>query len=281
MSRSTRFRVIPGLLAGLLASLLAFCLAAAPVQASPRPPDPELAQPQTARPPSRSSGSERSLASTIDSDVFAYAQTPNLSSYFVVAGHLQLQLTSGSTTKYKGTLVDYVGNKSYDASADATDPDAPTLKFKSKNGTFRFAMSSSFTSGTGLSVPSKLKQPAERVYLYASTHSTRSASYSIRLTERTGAISSPYEYNGTLTVVYDNNYRISGGQITVTNGKGKIVTNALKNSGFHGTSNFYTVAKVDKKYFGLSGTLDGGDLLGFGFLTAGSKTSQWSLVGVV
>ena len=51
--------------------------------------------------------------------------TPKSRTYFVLAGHLKLALKPGSTTKYVGSFVDYVGNKSYKASADAATPRRP------------------------------------------------------------------------------------------------------------------------------------------------------------
>ena len=48
------------------------------------------------------------------------------------------------------------------------------------------------------------------------------------------AFNDPFEYTGSLTMVYDGNYRISGGQISVTNRKGKVVTRSLTQSGYFG-----------------------------------------------
>ena len=83
------------------------------------------------------------------------------------------------------------------------------------------------------------------------------ASYSIVLTERSGLVTDPIEYVGTLTLARDANGRISGGQVTVTNAKGKVVTHALKSSGYSSSGYFYTVAQVDKTYFGLNATISG------------------------
>lgn len=224
------------------------------------------------------------VPSTIDSDIYAYTVGSTSSrTYFAAAGRLKLALTSGSTTQYKGSFVDYVGNKSYKASADAGDANAPTLKLESKNGKFSFrltnAFGSSFYNGTALSRPSKLKVPTSSVYLAGATHATRTATYSVLLTERSGAINNPVEYAGSLTMAYDAFGRISGGQITVGNSKGKNVTHALSASGYYSSVFFYTVAKVDKRYFGLSGTVTGTSFDGTGFAADGSKTSQWVFEG--
>ncbi len=269
-------RVLSLVLAGLLAALLV----PAPAQAGPRPPDPERVQ-ATGR---ASAGPTAKVApATVDSDVYAYATTPSARIYFVVAGHLKLQLKSGSTTRYGGSFVDYVGNKSYKASADATNATAPTLKLESRNGKFAFRLdqnlASTFYSGRATSRPSKLKVPTDQVYLGASAHVVRSVSYAIVLTERSGGINNPLEYTGTLTLAYDANGRVSGGQVTVTNSKGKNVTHALRSSGYFSTSYFYTVAQVDKKFFGLTATVTGTSVNGFGFAADGSKTSQWVLSG--
>lgn len=265
----------------VLASLLAVFLIGAPAQAGPRSPDPELVQP-AARTSVRAP--EKALPA-IDSDVYVYALTPSIRSYFVVAGHLLLAPKSGSSTQWSGSLVDYVGNKSYKASADTSNPTAPTLKIASKNGTFTFKMDqyfgSGFYSGTTLTKPSKLKVPLAQIALYASAHTTNTASYHFVLSERSGSIYNPIEYAGTLTIVYDSNQRISGGQVTVTNTKGKNVTHALKSSGFYNTGYFYTVAQVDKKYFGLTATVTGTSFSGYGFGTDGSKTTQWVINGTV
>ena len=268
-------------LVALLPALLAAGLVATPAQASPRSPDPEL--PVVVAPGPVTAGSARKAPATIDSDVDASVTSPSFRAYFVVAGRLKLQLKSGSTTKYTGSLVDYVGNKSYSASADATNPTAPKLKLKSKNGSFEFVMTSSFGStfysGTGTKIPAKLKVDADQVYIGATTHSARSASYAITLTERSGPINNPFEYVGTLTLVYDANYRISGGSVTVSNSKGKNVTHSLSSSGNSSSGYFYTVAKVDGTSMGLTGTVSGTSLTGYAFGGSGSKTSQWVLNG--
>jgi hypothetical protein len=278
MSRLLGLRVITALLGAVLTA----GLVAAPAQANPRGPDPEQVHPALA-PGRTTSPSIAAAPATVDSDVYAYVITPRSSTYFVVAGHLKLQLRSGSTTAYTGSLVDYVGNKSYKASVDATDAGAPTLKLEGKNGKFRVTLSSSFGStsyyGTAVSFPSKLRVPTGKVFFVASAHSTRSASYAITLTERSGPIGNPFEYVGTLTVVYDANGRISGGQVTVTNGKGKNVTHGLSASGYYSSSYFYTIAKVDQTSMGLSATFSGTDFSGFAFAGSGSRTSQWVLTG--
>jgi hypothetical protein len=266
----------------LLGAVLTVGLVAGPAQAGPRSPDPELVQPAAAPGPASAPSSQRAAAS-IDSDVYAYAASPTSRIYFVVAGRLKLQLKSGSTTTYKGSLIDYTGNKSYDASADATNPNAPKIKLKTKNGTFEFVSTSSFGSAfysaTGTRVPSKLKVEASSVTFGASTHTAASRSYSITLTERSGAINNPFEYVGTLTLVYDANGRISGGSVTVSNSKGKNVTRSLTNSGYSSSSYFYTVAKIDNTYFGITATVDGSFLTGYAFGANGSKTTQWLLSG--
>ena len=80
-------------------------------------------------------------------------------------------------------------------------------------------------------------------------------------------------------MAYDANSRVSGGQVTVTNAKGKNVTHGLKSSGYYGSTYFYTVAQVDKTYFGLTATVTGTSISGYGFAAAGAKTSQWVLSG--
>jgi hypothetical protein len=277
MPRLLGLRVITALLGAVLTAGLV-----APAQANPRSPDPEQVHPALAR--GRAASPSLSAApATVDSDVYAYVLTPSSSTYFVVAGHLKLQLRSGSTTAYTGSLVDYVGNRSYKASVDATDAGAPILKLEGRNGKLRITLGSSFGSsfysGTATSVPSELKVPAGKVSFIASAHSTRSASYAITLTERSGPIHNPFEYVGTLTMVYDANNRISGGQVTVTNGKGKNVTHGLSSSGYYSSSYFYTTAKVDQTSMGLSGTFSGTSFSGHGFAGSGSKTSQWVITG--
>jgi len=266
----------------VLAALLAVLLVGTPASASPRPPDPEVTQP-AARPAERSAA--RVAPATVDSDVYVYADTPTGRIYFVVAGRLRLQLKAGSTTSYKGSLVDYTGQKSYKASADTRDASAPVIKLQGKNGKFTFtstlSFGTTFYSGVATSKPKKLKVGLDKIAFSAATHSVRTASYSVVLSERSGAISNPVEYAGTLTIAYDANSRISGGQITVANGKGKNVTHGLKSSGYYGGSGsyFYTVAQVDKKYFGLTGNISGTSFTGYGFAADGSKTSQWALSG--
>lgn len=263
----------------VLAGLLVVLLVGAPAQASPRVPDPELVQ-QAGPPASRSAAR---APGTIDSDVYAYASTPKSRIYFVVAGHLKLSLKSGSSTKYGGALVDYVGNKSYKASADASDPAAPVLKLEGKNGKFSFKLDqyfgSAFYSGSALSKPSKLKAPLSQITFAGASHVTRTASWNIVLSERSGAINNPIEYAGAMTIAYDANGRISGGQVTVTDAKGKNVTHALKSSGYYSSGYFYTVGQVDKKHFGLTATISGTSLNGYAFAADGSKTSQWVLSG--
>ena len=207
--------------------------------------------------------------------------SPGSVAYFMVAGRLLLQLKSGSTTSYSGSLVDYVGNKSYKASADATDPSAPTLTLKSKNGAFSFVFDnpldgSSFT-GTASSIPSKIKVSPSKVFLSAAAHVASSASYMLTLSERSGPPNNPLEYVGTLTLIHDAWGRVSGGSVTVSNSKGKNVTNPITNSGFSNGGYFYTVAKVDKTSFGLTGTFNGSSFKGYGFAGSGAKTSQWVL----
>ena len=150
----------------LLGAVLTVGLVAGPAQAGPRSPDPELTQ-QTAAAGRATAPSSQRAAASIDSDVYAYASSPTFRLYFVLAGRLRLQLKSGSTTKYKGSFIDYTGNKSYEASADATDPAAPTIKLKSKNGTFEVVSHQRVrrrpsSSATGTKVPSKLKVEAAR-----------------------------------------------------------------------------------------------------------------------
>lgn len=273
-------RYVRLVLGGLLAALLAVFLVGAPAQAAPRSPDPELVRPSA--PVSRASAAKVAPAG-IDSDVYAYTISPTYKTYFVAAGHLALTLASGSTTKYQGTFVDYVGAKAYKASADASNTATPTLKLETKNGKFTFrtdaGFGGTFYSGTATSKPSKLKVPTSQVFFSAVKHSVTSVSYAITLTERSGAIANPFEYDGTMTIVFDGNGRISGGQVTVTDSRGRTITHGLSASGYYSTVYFYTVAKVDKKYFGLSATLSGGTFSGNGFLADGSKTSQWSFGG--
>lgn len=263
----------------VLAAVLALLLVGTPASAAPPRPDPEVAQ-SASRPAARSAAK---APASVDSDVMAYALTAKGRSYFVLSGHLRLALKSGSTTKYKGSLVDYTGNTSYKASADAGDPTAPVLKLEGKNGKFSFQLDQYFGgssySGQALTKPAKLKVPPTEVGFSAGAHVTKTASYSIVLTERAGAINNPIEYLGTLTMAYDANGRISGGQVTVTSAKGKNVTHALKSSGYYNATYFYTVAQVDKKYFGLSATVSGTGVNGFGFAVDGSRTSQWVLSG--
>ena len=263
-----------------LAVLLTAFLVGAPAQASPRSPDPEVVQRAA---PASTRSTARAIPAAVDSDVYVYATTGTLRTYFVVAGHLTLTLKPGSMTAYRGTLVDYVGNKSFKASADASDASAPVLKLEGRNGKFTFKLGatfgSDFYSGTATSKPSKLKVPLSKIVFAGAAHSVKTASYNITLTERSGSINNPVEYAGTLTMAYDANSRISGGQVTVTNSKGRTVTHALKSSGYYSSSYFYTLAQVDKKYFGLAANFSGTSFNGFAFGTDGSKTTQWVLSG--
>lgn len=264
----------------VLAGLPAAFLVAAPAQAGPRSPDPELAQTATRAVP-RSAATV--LPAAIDSDVYAYTSTPSFRLYFVVAGHLRLALKSGSSTQYAGSFVDYVGNTATRASADASNAAAPVLRLEGKNGKFTFRMDpnfgSAFYGGAATSKPSQLKVALTQIFFGATSHSIRTASYAMTLSERSGRISSPVEYTGTLTIAYDANGRISGGQVTVTGSKGTNVTHALKSSGYYSSGYFYTVAQVDKKYFGLTGTVLGTSIDGYGFAADGSRTTQWVLSG--
>jgi hypothetical protein len=264
----------------LLGVVLAAGVVAVPAQASPRGPDPELARPAAADAQARRPAVTPATA-TIDSDVNAVTTSPGSVAYFVVAGRLQLHLKSGSTTRYTGSLVDYVGNKAYEASADATNASAPKLTFTSRNGTLSFVLDSSLDSssfaGTASSIPSKLKVSASKVFLSAAPHTAGSASYTLTLSERSGPLHNPLEYVGTLTLIHDAYGRVSGGSVTVSNSKGKNVTHSLSNSGFSNGGYFYTVAKIDSTYFGLTGTFNGSSFKGYGFAGSGSTTSQWIL----
>lgn len=270
---------------GALAALVSLGLAVGPAQAAPRTPDPELALSHAAPHSERrvsTADAAPALPATVDSDVYAYALSPTSKIYFVVAGHLTLHLRKGSTTAYGGTFVDYVGNKSAKASADASRAEHPVLKIKATNGRFRFTLDQtfggSFYSGTATTVPSALKVRPDKVFFAAATHSLTSVTKKIVLSERSGPVANPFEYAGTLTMVYDANGRISGGSVTVTNAKGKSVTHALKGSGFVSTGYFYTLAKVDKTTFGLgASSADGTTFSGFGFRVGNAKTSQWVL----
>ena len=264
----------------VLATLLAVFLVGTPASAAPRRPDPEVAH-ATARTAAPSPA--RVIPSTIDSDVYVYANSPSTRTYFLVAGRLRLTLRPGSMTAYKGNLVDYVGQKSYKASADTTDPSAPVVKLEGKAGKFTFTSTSqlggTFWSGTATAKPKKLTIGVTEIGLFGVPHSTRSVSYSVVLSERVGPFNDPFEYTGTLTMVYDGNYRISGGQISVTNRKGKVVTRSLTRSGYFGGNTFYTVAEVDKKDVGLTGAVTSTSFSGYGFTTDGAKTTQWLFSG--
>ena len=264
----------------VLAALLAVFLVGAPASAAPRPPDPEVVRPAP-RPVAPSAA--RVIPASIDSDVYVSAGSPTGRSYFVVAGRLRLKLKSGSTTAYKGSLVDHSGQKSYKASADASDPSAPVVKLEGRNGKFTFTSTSqlggTFYSGVATSKPKKLKVPLARVGLVGQPHSSQTASYSFVLSERTGAVNNPTEYVGVLSMVYDANGRVSGGLATVSNSKGKAVTHALTNGGYSSASYFYIVAKLDKEHFGMTATRTGSLISGYAFLADGARTSQWLLSG--
>lgn len=271
----------------VLTGLLAVLLVGAPAQASPRSPDPERVQPAArvdAGPRPGDSVARRAIPMAIDSDVYVYTATPTSRTYFVVTGRLKLKLRDGSTTAYRGTFVDYVGMRSYKASADASDAAAPTLKLETRNGKFTFrtgaSLGSSFYSGTATARPAALEVPTNQVFLNASSHAVHSASYDIVLSQRTGVINHPIEHTGTMTIVYDANNRISGGQVTVSNRKGKNVTHTLSNSGYYSTAGYlYTVAKIDTTYFGITATVSGTTFNGFGFAGSGASTTQWVISG--
>ena len=196
-----------------------------------------------------------------------------------MAGHLTLTLKTGSMTQYKGYLVDYSGNKAYPASADTSNIINPTLTINSKNGGFTFTMDgyfgTSYYTGTGSKIPTKLGLPANQIYFSASSHSATSATYTILLTQRIGPATAQFEMAGSITFVYDANNRISGGLVTVVNSKGQQVSAPLTGSGYYSTSYLYTEAKINGKYFGLAATFSGSNFSGNAFSGSGSNMSQW------
>ena len=268
-------------LAVLLAPLAALALLQAPAQAAPRSPDPERVV-VPAAPAQRTAAAAKAPAS-IDSDVYAYTVSPTGRTYFAAAGHLRLKPKGGSTTRYSGSFVDYSGGRTTKAGADTTKPDAPTISIKTKNGSFAFRGdvnfgSPGFWSAQGTKVPKGLK--AKDVYLTAVAHSLRTSTYQVVFSERVGPVARPLEYSGTMTIAYDANNRVSGGQVTVTNGRGKVVTNAIRSSGYvDASSYFYTVVKVDKTTMAVNGTVSGTSFTGFASSGSGSKTAQWVVTG--
>ena len=188
-------------------------------------------------------------------------------------------LKPGSTTQYTGYLVDYSGNKPYPASADISNATNPTLTINSKNGGFTFTMDSyfgtSYYSGTGAKIPTKLGLPAKQVHVSASPHSATSANYTIILTQRIGPVTAQFEMVGSITLVRDANNRISGGLVTVVNSKGQQVSAPLTGSGYYSSSYLYTAAKINGKYFGLAATFSGASFSGNAFTGSGANMSQW------
>ena len=222
--------------------------------------------------------------SSINSDVYAYAVTANSRTFFAIAGRLFLHLKSGSTNRYTGNFVDYRGDKSYAASANASNAAHPQIYMDTANGHFSFLLDSnfgsSFYSGTGRVVPSAFGRPASSVYFSASNHVLNSATYNIILSKRTGPLAKKLEYTGTITFHYDANSRISGGSVTVTNASGQEVTTQLKDSGYYSTSYLYTVATIVKTKFGISGTFSGTSWSGNAFASDGNGSlSQWVISG--
>lgn len=274
-------------LALLLAPVLTLGLLGGSAHADVGDRDPERVAasptPATQRSAGRASVAPTAAPDRIDSDVFVYTISATGRTVFPAAGHLRLTLKKGSTTRYTGTFVDHVGGKSAKASADVSKPEAPTLTLKARNGEFRFRAGASFGgasySGVGTKAPAKLGVKAAEVYLAASAHSVRTATYALTLTQRSGPVHRPTEYRGTMTIAYDANSRVSGGQVTVTDAKGRNRTRAITNSGYFSTTYFYTVVKVDTLSMGISATFVSGGFTGVGFSGSGLKTTQWAVVG--
>jgi hypothetical protein len=267
-------------LAVLLASLSAFWLVPGAAQAVPRSPDPE----RVVVPATPTARVAAKAPATIDSDVYASVASSTSRNYFVTAGHLKLRLKGGSSTKYTGTYTDHSGGKTTKASASTADPDAPTVTIKTSNGNFTFRGTATFGGGfytaTATKVPKKIGFKASALSLVGATHSLKTATYQVVLTERVGPVAKPFEHTGSLTLAYDANNRVSGGAFTVVNGKGKTVTNAIKSSGYVSPgSYFYTVVKADKTTIGISATFSGASFTGFGVSGSGAKTAQWVVTG--
>ena len=252
---------------GLLFSLM---IAVVPAYAA----DPETHRSPTADAPAKPA----SLPASIDSDVYAYTISPNFRTFFVASGHLVLTLNGNV---YKGFFTDYSGAKSYSASA-TTDPTAPVLTLTTKNGKFVFQMDSyfgtGFYSGTTTSMPKKLGAVTDtnKAYFSASAHHTTTISYNVIFSQRIGKIiDSNNEMTGTLTITYDTNNRISGGAATVLNSKGAPVTAQITNTGYFSSSYLYMAAKLNGKYFGISGTFSGSSVSGNAFSGSGADMSLW------
>ena len=276
-------RLRSAVLAVLLAPVAALSLLPVSAQAAPRSPDPERVVVPAA--PTHRTTAAATAPATVDSDLYAYLTSPKGRTYFVVAGHLRLTLKAGST-RYVGSFTDYAGGKTTKASADASKPDAPTVSLKARSGSFTFRGDSSFGGGfwsaPATKVPKKIGFKAADLALVASTHSLRTSTYQVVFSERVGPVGKPFEYVGSLTLAYDANNRVSGGQTTVTDGKGRTVSRAITSSGYVSPgSYFYTVVKLDKTTMGVSATFSGTSFSGFGFSGSGASTRQWVLSGTV
>ena len=234
----------------------------------------------------RVGAARRAAPASVDADVYAALTSPSLRTYFVAAGHLKLRLKSGSTTRYSGSFTDYAGQRTTSASADASKPDAPTLSITTTNGSFTFRTDASFGSdlwgGTATKVPKKFGFRAGDLTLAATKHSLRTVTYQVALTERFGPVARPFEYTGSMTLAYDGNNRVSGGAVTVVDGKGRTVTNAVRSTGYLSPGGyFYTVVKVDKTTMGISATVTGSTLNGYAVSGSGSRTAVWVVSGTV
>lgn len=280
-------RTRSAVLALLLAPIAALWLLPSAAQAAPRTPDPE----RVVVPAPRSAPADRAAAdvtypATIDSDVYASVAAPTTRAYFVAAGHLKLRLRSGSTTRYTGSFTDYAGGRTTKASADTSQPDAPRVSIKTRNGSFTFRPSASFGAtlwtGAGVKAPKKTGFKAGDVFLVGATHVLKTVTYPLVLSERVGPVSKPFEYSGSITLAYDGNQRVSGGSVSVTDAKGRVVTKPIRGTGFVSPGSFfYTVATVDRTTMGISANIRAGLLDGYAVSGSGSKIAQWVVSGTV
>lgn len=226
---------------------------------------------------------EAAFPAAIDSDVYAYAVSPNFRTYFCLTGRLQLHLKSGSTTHYVGTLLDYDGHITRAAFANVTNASAPVLAVTGSAGSFTFTGDSnfggSFYTGTASRKPESLSRFGT-ISLSASAHVEHAATYSFTLTERTGLPAAPdFEYTGLLTVTSDANDRVSGGTTSNTDSRGHAHVGRIFASGYYSTSYLYFGATINGIPFSLFGTFSGSSFSGYGSSGTGANTRLWVLSG--
>lgn len=224
---------------------------------------------------------------TIDSDAYVYATSPQFRTYFCAAGRLQLHLAPGSTTRYVGTFLDYVGLRPRPAFANVTNATNPVIAIFTTNGLFAFQgdayFGSGFYSGTSTVVPPAFRKyttGTNKLYFSATTHASNVASFNFILSERIGPPAVPdFEYTGTITIQYDANNRVSGGTTMDTDSHGRVHYGKLVSSGYYSSSYLYLHATINGIPLGISGTFSGASWSGYAFSGIGANARSWVISG--